>query len=87
MQVIRDNETSGLAMIPLFSQHVIARCNIKGCKGKPTTLCLHDKATFALCENHYNYCIEKGEVNKTVRIRLAKKNIEFLFTLIYIYIG
>ena len=53
MQIIRDEEIGGIMMIPLLSQYQINRCNIKNCKEKPTTICIHEQADFGLCENHY----------------------------------
>ncbi|MEO5991886.1 MAG: hypothetical protein ABIP68_09650 [Ferruginibacter sp.] len=63
MQIIRDDEMAGIMMIPLFHQYGIKRCNIIECKDKPTTICLHEKATFAICEKHYLDCKAKGIVN------------------------
>jgi hypothetical protein len=62
MKIIRDEEMFGIMMIPLFQQWNIHRCNIIGCKEKPTTICIHDKATFGLCENHYQEGKSKGEM-------------------------
>lgn len=63
MQIIRDNELSGILMIPLFSQYNINRCNIKDCTEKPTTVCIHEIATFGICEKHYQQYNEAGTVN------------------------
>ena len=46
MQIIRDEEIGGIMMIPLLSQYQINRCNIKNCKEKPTTICIHEQADF-----------------------------------------
>lgn len=53
MEIIRDKELGGIMMIPLFHQYEITRCNIKDCTEKPTTICVHEQATFGMCEKHY----------------------------------
>ena len=68
MHIIRDDEMGGIMMIPLFSQWKINRCNIKDCIEKPTTICVHEKATFGVCEKHYKEGVEKGTM---------KLNLEF----------
>lgn len=68
MTTIRDNTGNPLVMIPAFIQYGINRCNIKDCKEKHTTICIHSQATFGLCENHYQKFKEIGEV---------KLNLEF----------
>lgn len=60
MNIIRDEETSGLMMIPLFAQWNIHRCNIKNCTEKPSTIVVHEKATFGMCEKHFLEGKEKG---------------------------
>jgi hypothetical protein len=60
MEIIRDNEMNGLMMIPLFHQWGINRCNIKDCKEKPSTICVHEQVTFGMCEKHYLEGKEKG---------------------------
>jgi len=62
MQTIRDEELGGILMIPLFTQYNINRCNIKECTEKPTTICIHEQATFGLCEAHYIDCKKQGEL-------------------------
>ena len=62
MQIIRDEEMGGIIMIPLFTEYNINRCNIKNCKEKPTTICIHEQATFGLCENHYQKGKEAGKM-------------------------
>ncbi len=66
MQIIRDEELGGIMMIPLFTQYQINRCNIKGCTEKPTTICIHEQATFGLCEKHFTEYREVG----TIKIQL-----------------
>jgi hypothetical protein len=63
MNIIRDEEMGGIMMIPLFTKWGINRCNIKGCTGKHTTICVHEKVTFGLCEAHYLEGKEKGTMN------------------------
>lgn len=62
MQIIRDEEMCGIMMIPLFAQYGVNRCNIKNCTEKHTTICVHEKETFGLCENHYKECVKKGTI-------------------------
>lgn len=66
MQIIRDEELGGIMMIPLFSQYQIARCNIKGCSEKPTTICIHEQANFGLCEKH----LLEGKEAGTMKLQL-----------------
>jgi hypothetical protein len=66
MNIIRDEEMFGLMMIPLFTQWNIHRCNIKGCTEKPTTICVHEKATFGMCEKHY----QEGKNKGTMKLEL-----------------
>lgn len=60
MKIIRDEEMYGIMMIPLFNQYEITRCNIKDCTEKPTTICVHEQATFGMCEKHYLEGIKAG---------------------------
>ncbi len=66
MQIIRDEEMSGIMMIPLFQQFGVNRCNIKNCTEKHTTICVHEKAIFGLCEKHFL----EGEENGTMKLEL-----------------
>jgi len=61
MKVIRDEETCGIAMIPLFVDWNIRRCNVKGCTQKPTTIVTELGESIpivGLCEEHY----QQGDV-------------------------
>ena len=64
MNVIRDEDFGGLMMIPLFQQWNVDRCNVKGCKGKHTTIIagIPDVPKFGLCEKHYSECKETGKL-------------------------
>ena len=62
MNVIRDINDCGIIMIPAFTQYGVTRCNIVECKEKPTTICIHEQATFGMCEKHYQDAKIKGEV-------------------------
>lgn len=66
MQIIRDEELNGIFMIPLLHQYQITRCNIKDCKEKPSTICIHEKATFGMCEKHY----QEGKEQGTMKLNL-----------------
>ncbi|TET95028.1 MAG: hypothetical protein E3J26_03505 [Candidatus Zixiibacteriota bacterium] len=59
MAIIRDEETGGIMMIPLFVDWGIKRCNIAGCRNKPTTIITGEDAEgqgqFGLCEKHWHY--------------------------------
>jgi len=52
---IRDDKAFGLAMIPLFCTWNIHRCNVDGCREKPTTIVSDDdlELAFGLCERHF----------------------------------
>ena len=68
MNIIRDDELSGIMMIPLLNNWGINRCNIKDCKGKPTTIItgVPDVPRFGMCENHYKECKKAGKLNHTL---------------------
>lgn len=66
MRIIRDEEMAGILMIPLFHQYGIRRCNIKDCKEKHTTICIHEKATFGMCEKHF----QEGKKMGTMKLKL-----------------
>lgn len=63
MAVIQDNELFGLAMIPLFCDWHIRRCNVKDCTEKPTTIITQvvPDCDFGLCEKHYQGVVSKGK--------------------------
>ena len=66
MEIIRDEEMSGIMMIPLFQQYGINRCNTKDCTEKPSTICVHEQATFGICEKHYL----EGQKAGTMKLQL-----------------
>lgn len=67
MNIIRDEEMSGLMMIPLFQQWNIHRCNVRDCHEKPSTIITGVlKNTFALCETHYKECKASGKISYTL---------------------
>jgi len=67
MNIIRDEETFGLMMIPLFQQWNIHRCNVRDCKEKQTTIITGIiKRPFGLCEKHYKECVETGKLAFTL---------------------
>jgi len=68
MKVIRDEELFGLAMIPLFTQWGIRRCNVSGCTNKPTTIITEIPGVepFGLCEDHHGESKAKGELDFTL---------------------
>ena len=66
MDIIRDEKNGGLLMIPAFAMYGINRCNIINCDQRHTTICVHEKCTFGLCEKHYKEGMEKGEMTFTL---------------------
>ena len=67
MTIIRDEETTGLFMIPLFCDWNIRRCNVKDCQTPPTTIITQViDAPFGLCENHYQGVVKAREYNFTL---------------------
>jgi hypothetical protein len=59
MNIIRDEDSFGLFMLPLFIDWGIKRCNEKGCKDKPTTIIAgmgDGIPVFGLCEEHFQRC-------------------------------
>ena len=56
MAIIRDNELGGLAMIPLFMDWGVRRCNVKGCTNKPSTIITQaqpEMPVLGMCEEHF----------------------------------
>ena len=55
MKIIRDEEYGGIMMIPLFCDWKVRRCNVVGCRQKPTTIITQreDVPIFGLCEEHF----------------------------------
>ena len=56
MKIIRDEDTGGLMMIPLFVDWNIRRCNVVACPKKPNTIitnCGPDVPIVGLCETHF----------------------------------
>ncbi len=69
MKIVRDNDLSGILMIPLWNQYNIHRCNVRDCNNKQTTLILEfsDKCpVFAMCDHHYFECKNSGQINCTL---------------------
>lgn len=61
MNIIRDEETFGIMMIPLFVDWNIRRCNFKDCKERPNTIITDAGCSnFGLCENHYQMANVEG---------------------------
>lgn len=67
MRVVKDHETGGLLMIPLFTQHGLTRCNVKDCAEKHTTVILDliDRP-FALCDKHYTEFRDADQIKCTL---------------------
>jgi len=56
MKIIRDEELFGLDMIPLFVEWGVKRCNVAGCRAKPTTIVQGLAGGIPLagfCEEHF----------------------------------
>ncbi len=63
MKIIRDNDLGGLAMIPLFVDWNIRRCNVGGCTAKPTTIVIglaDDLPNAGFCETHFQEANKPG---------------------------
>jgi hypothetical protein len=65
MNIIRDDETFGIMMIPLLHDWGIRRCNIKDCTEKPTTIisAVENVPVFGMCEKHYQESKESGKLD------------------------
>ena len=68
MNIIRDEETFGLMMIPLLIDWHIRRCNVKNCTEKPNTIIggVEGAPAFGLCEAHYQHFKEAAEIDCTL---------------------
>jgi hypothetical protein len=56
MNIIRDNQLGGLAMIPLFCDWGVRRCNVEDCTQQPTTIITGvapDCPPIGMCEEHF----------------------------------
>ena len=76
MNIIRDEESFGIMMIPLFHQWNISRCNVKDCRNKPTTILtgIIERA-IGLCEEHYEESKKAGKFNYTLAFCELKNKI------------
>jgi hypothetical protein len=66
MNIIRDKELCGLAMIPLFCDWNVRRCNVEGCTLKPTTIITQaapDVPVLGMCEEHFQAANKGYPVN------------------------
>lgn len=64
MKIIRDDQLHGFAMLPLFFDWNVRRCNITNCKNQPSTILtqVHPEAPgpAGLCEEHYQEFLQPG---------------------------
>jgi len=62
MRIIRDEEFGGIMMIPLFCDWKVRRCNVAGCRNKPTTIITQceDAPIYGLCEEHFQSANKPG---------------------------
>jgi hypothetical protein len=71
MAIIRDEETGGIAMIPLFVEWGVHRCNVIRCTEVPTTIvtnldpnCGSRVGIIAgFCEKHFQEASKEGGTN------------------------
>lgn len=65
MNVIRDEEMGGIMMFPIFCDWKIRRCNLKGCRNKPTSIITGTPSPrpFGMCEEHYQKGVKAGKVS------------------------
>jgi len=69
MKIIRDNELGGLAMIPLFVDWGVRRCNVAGCPDRPTTIVTQladDVPQAGFCEKHFQQANVPGGTTFTI---------------------
>jgi len=69
MKIIRDEDFSGLTMIPLLHQWGVKRCNVKDCKKQPTTIIsqlAENCPVTGWCEDHYQDFKDSGRFEGTV---------------------
>lgn len=69
MKIIRDEETFGLMMIPLFHEWGIKRCNVSGCTNKPSTIISElspDVPVSGWCEDHFQDFKTSGRFKGTL---------------------
>ena len=69
MQIIRDEELGGIAMIPLFVQWGIRRCNVEDCTEIPNTIIreIAPGVAFAgFCEEHFQEGNQPGGISMSL---------------------
>lgn len=69
MNIIRDKEMGGLAMIPLLVDWKVKRCNVKDCKNKPNTIITatsDEVPVYGLCEEHFQQANVPGGTRFTL---------------------
>ena len=61
MNIIRDEDMFGLAMMALLHQWGINCCKIRDCCENPTTIITGlTERPFGLCEEHYKECVKNN---------------------------
>jgi len=72
MKIIRpddDDPAGSLFMIPLLVEWNVKRCNVQGCRAKPTTIVTRltkDVPVCGLCEKHYQQANVPGGIEFTL---------------------
>ena len=70
VHIIRDNDGFGLFMIPLFVEWGVKRCNVEGCRERPTTIIRQDhegeRVQYGLCEAHFQQVNKPGGTRFTL---------------------
>lgn len=69
MTIIRDNDLGGLAMIPLFCDWGVMRCNVKDCTSRPSTIVTQlspDVPLAGFCEEHFQQGKKRGGAKFTL---------------------
>ena len=70
MKIIRDEEFSGLMMIPLLVDWNIRRCNVEGCTNKPNTIVTQlaeGVPICGFCEEHFQEANTPAGMNFTLK--------------------
>ena len=68
MNIIRDPEMAGIGTMALCIQWGVRRCNLRGCRERPTTIVTgisNEVPLLGLCEPHFEQADEEGGLDGT----------------------
>lgn len=77
MSLIRTEDGDIIWMIPVLCQYGLKRCNVVGCRNKPTTIDTDSAPRpYALCEEHYQQFLKESKEKGKAEIHLEWNNFD-----------